>query len=95
KKAHGSKHLGTQISYWIDLQTIMNTHPVNPPTVATINEIKWLDNRLDPYRTMLDQQIVLNAANLNSFNHSNVKVISFHILIQLANRYIMETLYSL
>ncbi|CAF3472495.1 unnamed protein product [Rotaria socialis] len=68
KKAHGSKHLGTQISYWIDLQTIMNTHPVNPPTVTTINEIKWLDNRLDPYRTMLDQQIVLNAANLNSCN---------------------------
>ncbi|CAF4481351.1 unnamed protein product, partial [Rotaria magnacalcarata] len=68
KKAHGSKHLGTQISYWIDLQTIMNTHPVNPPTVTTINEIKWLDNRLDPYRTILDQQIVLNAVNLDSCN---------------------------
>ncbi|CAF5015867.1 unnamed protein product, partial [Rotaria magnacalcarata] len=46
----------------------MNTHPVNSPTVTTINEIKWLDNRLDPYRTILDQQIILNEVNLNSCN---------------------------
>lgn len=37
KKAHGSKHLGTQISYWIDLQTSMPTLPVNPPTITTSN----------------------------------------------------------
>ncbi|CAF2043958.1 unnamed protein product, partial [Rotaria magnacalcarata] len=31
RKAHGSTHLGTQIAYWIDLQTIMQNHEVKAP----------------------------------------------------------------
>ena len=37
KKAHGSKHLGTQISYWIDLQTVMQTQQVAAPIQTVIN----------------------------------------------------------
>ena len=37
KKAHGSKHLGTQIAYWTDLQKVTNTHLVNPPTITITN----------------------------------------------------------
>ncbi|CAF5021510.1 unnamed protein product, partial [Rotaria sp. Silwood1] len=36
RKAHGSKHLGAQISYWIDLQTMMQNEPVIAPTLTII-----------------------------------------------------------
>jgi hypothetical protein len=36
KKAHGSKDLGTQISYWIDLQNAMETK-IKAPTLSVIN----------------------------------------------------------
>jgi hypothetical protein len=37
KKAHGSKHLGAQISYWIDLQTMTETQQVKTPTITVFN----------------------------------------------------------
>ncbi|CAF1433966.1 unnamed protein product [Rotaria sp. Silwood1] len=37
RKAHGSKHLGAQISYWIDLQTMMQNEPVIAPTLTISN----------------------------------------------------------
>ncbi|CAF4908647.1 unnamed protein product, partial [Rotaria socialis] len=57
KKAHGSKHLGAQISYWIDLQTMIQTQQVKAPTIAAINEIKWLDGRLSSYQAALSGQL--------------------------------------
>ena len=36
KKAHGSKDLGAQITYWIDLQTTMQTK-IKPPTFSGTN----------------------------------------------------------
>ncbi|CAF2918961.1 unnamed protein product, partial [Rotaria sp. Silwood2] len=41
RKAHGSKHLGAQISYWIDLQTMMQNELVKAPTLA-INNVNIL-----------------------------------------------------
>ncbi|CAF4095784.1 unnamed protein product, partial [Rotaria sordida] len=37
KKAHGSKHHGGQISYWIDLQTMIQTQQIKAPKLTVIN----------------------------------------------------------
>lgn len=36
-KAHGSKHLASQIAYWIDLRSMMDTNCAKIPTPAAVN----------------------------------------------------------
>ncbi|CAF3911792.1 unnamed protein product [Rotaria sp. Silwood1] len=67
RKAHGSKHLGAQISYWIDLQTMMQNEPVKAPTLTINNEIKWLDGRLGPCQAVLIEQMAINSLEFPSF----------------------------
>ncbi|CAF3793886.1 unnamed protein product [Rotaria magnacalcarata] len=83
RKAHGSTHLGTQIAYWIDLQTIMQNHEVKAPTLTLINEIKWLDGRLGPYHTVLTEQLAAHTPDLNSCNF----YIFFHKVMYTENTY--------
>ncbi|CAF1458703.1 unnamed protein product, partial [Rotaria sp. Silwood1] len=66
RKAHGSKHLGAQISYWIDLQTMMQNEPVKAPTLTINNEIKWLDGRLGPCQAVLIEQMAINSLEFPS-----------------------------
>ena len=37
KKAHGSKQLASQIAYWIEFQSIINSEPVEIPQPSTVN----------------------------------------------------------
>ena len=40
KKAHGSKHVASQIAYWIELQSVMNSGPVQIPQPMVVNVSK-------------------------------------------------------
>lgn len=41
KKAHGSKHLASQIAYWIELQSIMKLErfQISPPTTVNVSQL--------------------------------------------------------
>ncbi|CAF4121557.1 unnamed protein product [Rotaria magnacalcarata] len=69
-ESHGSKHLGAQISYWIDLQTMIQTQQVKAPTIAAINEIKWLDGRLSSYQAVLSDQLASYKFDVYSFMYT-------------------------
>jgi hypothetical protein len=44
KKAHGSKHLASQIAYWIELQSIMKSErfKIPQPTVVNVSQLFYL-----------------------------------------------------
>ncbi|CAF1483624.1 unnamed protein product [Adineta ricciae] len=65
KKAHGSKNLGSQISYWIDLQSTVQAK-TKVPTLSVVNEIRLDDRRLTTYRPILLEQFETNGIDLNS-----------------------------
>jgi hypothetical protein len=44
KKAHGSKHLASQIAYWIELQSIMKSErfKIPQPTVVNVSQLFYI-----------------------------------------------------
>ncbi len=44
KKAHGSKHLASQIAYWIELQSIMKSErfKIPQPTIVNVSQLFYL-----------------------------------------------------
>ncbi|CAM4805911.1 unnamed protein product [Rotaria magnacalcarata] len=67
KKAHGTKHLGSQISFWYDIESIVITKKSEPPSRFLINEIKLNSSILNPYKKKLNE-------NLNILQHDALKI---------------------
>lgn len=61
RKAHGSKHVASQISYWIELQSMMKSDRVQIPQPTTVNVSRWfyriLSNAFSTYWSIGDQVV--------------------------------------
>lgn len=57
KKSHGTKNLGSQIGYWIDIDTIIPSKEFELTLPSLVNEIELHSNLLKPYYGILSQQL--------------------------------------
>lgn len=72
KKAHGTRHLASQISYWTDIDTIIYQPSIQVNTKCALDEINFDHQLLREFQTSLLQSI-------DDYGHSRYRYSQIHL----------------